>query len=106
MAKITESTPQRMTLQSGSTTLILDKDAGKATMQRKLWFWSLKPMEALLAEVASIEVDAGVDRASGIDVCNTMLVTRVGAAWALPAADKKDAEATAVAIRNFLGLKT
>jgi hypothetical protein len=105
MAKITESTPQRMTLQSGSTTLVLDKEVGNATMQRKLWFWSLKPMQTPLAEVASIEVDAGVDRASGIDVCNTMLVTRAGAAWALPAADKKDAEATAVRIREFLGLK-
>jgi hypothetical protein len=105
MAKIIESTPQRMTLQSGSTMLVLDKGAGKATMQRKLWFWSLKPMEAPLGEVASIEIDAGVDRASGIDVCNTMLVTTAGSAWALPAADKKDAEATAVAIRDFLGIK-
>ena len=104
MAKITESTPQRIVLQSGSTTLTLDKDAGKATMQRKILFWSLKPMEASLADVAEIAVDAGVDRASGIDVCNTMLVTRAGAAWALPAADKKDAEATAIAIRGFLGL--
>ncbi len=104
MAKIVESTPQRMVLQSGSTTLTLDKTAGKATMQRKLLFWNLKPMETPLAEVANFEVDAGVDRASGIEVCNTMLVTRAGAAWALPAADKKDAEATAVAMRGFLGL--
>jgi hypothetical protein len=105
MARIVESAPQRMTLQSGSTTLILDKDAAKATMQRKLLFWSLKPTETPLAEVAEIAVDAGVDRASGIEVCNTLLVTRAGAAWALPAADRKDAEATAVAIRDFLGLK-
>ncbi len=104
MAKITESTPQRMVLQSGSTTLTLDRGANKATMQRKLLFWSLKPMETLLSEVAEIAVDAGVDRASGIDVCNTMLITKAGAAWALPAADKKDAEATAVAMRGFLGL--
>jgi hypothetical protein len=105
MAKITERGPQRMILQSGSTTLILDKDAGRATMQRKLWFWSLRPMEVQLAEVASIEVDAGVDRASGVDVCNTMIITRAGAAWALPASDRKDAEATATAIGDFLGLK-
>ena len=104
MAKIVESTPQRMVLQSGSTTLTLDKTAGKATMQRKLLFWNLKPMETPLAEVANFEVDVGVDRASGIEVCNTMLVTRAGAAWALPAADKKDAETTAVAMRGFLGL--
>ena len=104
MAKIIESGVERMVLQSGSTTLTLDKAAGKATLQRKLLFWKLKPLELPLAEVAATEVDAGVDRASGIEVCNTMLVTRAGAAWALPAADKKDAEATAVAIRSFLGL--
>jgi hypothetical protein len=106
MAKITESTPQRMTLQSGSTTLILDKEAGKAIMQRKMLFWSLKPMEMALTEISSVSVDVAVDRASGVDVCSTMLVTRTGAGWALPAADKKDAETTAAAIRDFLGLKT
>jgi hypothetical protein len=105
MAKIIENVPQRLVLQSGSTTLTLDKDAGKATMQRKLLFWSLKPLEVPLSEVAEIAVDAGVDRASGIDVCNTMLVTRAGAAWALSAADKKDAEMTAAALRDFLGLR-
>jgi hypothetical protein len=105
MAKTIESTPQRMVLQSGSTTLTLDKDANKAVMQRKLLFWSLKPIEQPLTDVAEIAVDAGVDRASGVDVCNTMLISRAGAAWALPAADKKDAETTAVAVRNFLGLR-
>jgi hypothetical protein len=33
MAKIIEGTPQRMTLQSGSTTLILDKDVRHRGMQ-------------------------------------------------------------------------
>ena len=47
---------------------------------------------------------AGAPRASGVEVCNTMLVMRTGAAWALPAADKKDAEATATAMRGVLGL--
>ena len=105
MAKIIASTPRRMTLQSGSTTLILDKDAGKATMQRKLLLWSLKPMDMPLAEVTDASVDAAMDRASGVEVCSTMLVTKAGAGWALRAADKKDAEATAAAIREFLGLK-
>ena len=105
MAKIIESAPRRMVLQSGSTTLTLDKDAGKATMRRKLLFWALKPLELPLAEVAEITIDAGVDRASGVEICNTMLVTHAGAAWALSAADRKDAEATAVAMREFLGLR-
>ena len=105
MAKIIENAPQRMVLQSGSTTLTLDKTVGKATLQRKMLFWNLKPLELALTEVAEFAVDAGVDRASGVEICNTMLVTRGGAAWALPAADKKDAEATAAAMRGFLGLK-
>ena len=33
-----------------------------------------------------------------------MLVTRAGEGWALPAADKKDAESTKAAVRGFLGL--
>ena len=104
MAKITEQTAQRMVLQQGSTTLTLDKSANTATMNRKLWFWSLKPQQMPLSDISGTEIDAGVDRASGIEVCNTMLVTKGGAAWAMPAADKKDAEATAAAIRGFLGL--
>jgi len=104
MAKITESTPQRMVLQSGSTVLTLDKSAGKAVMSRKLLFWSLKPLETPLADVTEIAVDAGIDRASSVEICNTMLITRAGAAWALPANDRKDAEQTAGAMRGFLGL--
>ena len=104
MARITESTPQRMVLQSGSTTLTLDRSAGKATLQRRVLFWAVKPTELPLSEVADTTVDAGVDRASGVELCNTVLVMRSGAAWALPAADKKDAETTAVAVRGFLGL--
>ena len=105
MAKVIENAPQRMRLQAGSTTLTLDKDAGNAILQRKLLFWALKPLEVQLTEVAEVTVDAGVDRASGVDVCNTMVVTRAGAAWALPAADKQDAETTAAAMRQFLGLR-
>jgi hypothetical protein len=33
-----------------------------------------------------------------------MLLTRAGEGWALPAADKKDAEATTATVRGFLGL--
>lgn len=104
LAKTIESTQQRLVLQSGSTTVTLDKNAGTAVMQRKMLFWALKPQQLPLADIKETAVDAGVDRASGIEVCNTMLVTHTGSAWALPAADKKDAEATAVSIRQFLGL--
>jgi hypothetical protein len=61
-------------------------------------------MVAPLADLVNVEVDAGMDRASGIEVCNTMLITRAGAAWALPASDKRDAETTAAAMKQYLGL--
>ena len=105
MAKIAERTPQRMTLQSGSTKFVLDKETSKATMSRKLLLWALKPVEVPLADVVDVSVDAGVDRASGVEICNTVLVLRSGVAWSLPAADKKDAAETAAAIGNFLGLQ-
>jgi hypothetical protein len=103
MAQIVENTPQRLALRSGSTTLTLDKAADRATLQRKLLFWALKPIEHPLGEVSGSTVDVAVDRASGVEVCNTMLLMRAGEGWALPAADKKDAEASAKAIREFLG---
>jgi hypothetical protein len=56
-----------------------------------------------LTDIAEITIDAGVDRASGVEVCNTMVVMRSGEGWAMPAADKKDAEASAAAIRTFVG---
>ena len=103
---VTENTPRQLVLKSGSTTLTLDKGAGKATLQRKLLIWRLKPIEAPLSDVSDVTVDTAVDRASGFEVCHTMLVRRTGEAWALPAADKKDAETNASAIRDFLAGQT
>ncbi len=100
-----ESTPQRLVLQSGSTKLTLDKEAGKVSMQRKVLFWNRAPIEKALAEIADATVDAAVDRSSGVEVCNTMLISRAGEGWALPANDKKDAELTARQIKEFLGLR-
>ena len=65
-----------------------------------------KPIEAPLSDVSDVTVDTAVDRASGVEVCHTMLVRRTGEAWALPAADKKDAEINASAIRDFLARQT
>lgn len=103
---IAESTPRRLVVKSGSTTLTVDKDAGKVSLQRKLLFWRLKPVEAPLSDVSHIKVDSAIDRASGVEVCHTMLIRHTGEAWALPAADKKDAEINASAIRDFLGQQT
>ena len=99
-----ESTPRRLVLASGSTRLTLDKDAGKATLQRKFLFWNLKPTELPLSEFSSVTLDKAVDRASGVEIFHTMLVTRAGAAWAFPANDKAEAEKNMSALREFLAL--
>jgi hypothetical protein len=103
---IVESTPRRLVLASGSTKLTLDKDAGQASLQRKLLFWNLKPAELPLSEFSSVTLDKAVDRASGVEIFHTMLVTQAGSAWALPADDKSDAEKNAAALRAFLALQS
>jgi hypothetical protein len=100
MTKI-ERTSQRLVLQSGSTTPVLDKENARATMQRKLLFWARKPLERPLADVTTVNVDANVDRASGVELCNAVLVMRDGSAWALPHTDRKDATETADVVRTF-----
>jgi hypothetical protein len=99
-----ESTPHRLVLKAGSTTVTLDKEAGKVTMQRKMLFWSRAPFEKALSEIVDATVDTAVDRASGIEVCNTMLISRAGEGWAVHASDKKEAEANACRIKEFLAI--
>lgn len=101
---ITESTPQRLILVSGSTTLTLDKESAKATLQRKMLFWKLRPTELPLSDFSSIALDKAVDRASGVEIYHSMLITRGGAAWAFPARDKQDAEKNIAVLREFLAL--
>ena len=103
---IIESTPRRLVVTSGSTTLTLDKDAGKASLQRKFLFWNLKPTELPLSEFSAVTLDKAVDRASGVEIFHTMLVTRAGAAWALSADDKSEAEKNIAALREFLALQS
>ena len=103
MAKI-ERNPQRLVVQSGSTTLTLDKSAARASLQRRLLFWARKPIERRLEDVSQVNIDANVDRASGVELCSTMIVMRDGSAWALPLAVRKDATESADAIRDFLGI--
>ena len=101
---ILENTQTRLSIKSGLTTLTLDKMSGKITLQRKLMFWQRKPVEKPLSDVVSIAVDSGVDRASGVEICHTMVIFKAGDAWALPAADKNEAQGNATAIRDLLRL--
>jgi hypothetical protein len=93
---ILENTPTRLSIKSGATILTLNKNNGKVVLQRKLIFWQRKPIEKALSEIASISVDAGVDRASGVEICHTMVILTTGDAWALPAADKNEAQVNAI----------
>jgi hypothetical protein len=68
--------------------------------------WKRKPVEQALSQIVDVTVDAAVDRASGVEVCSTMLVSSAGGAWAVSAADSKEAAATAQRLREFLGLPT
>lgn len=101
---VIESTPRRMVLASGKTSLTLDKDADTATLQRKLLFWKLKPLETPLSGINAITTEKLVDRASGIEMFNIMLVTAGGTGWAMPAENAAHADSDASSIRTFLGL--
>jgi hypothetical protein len=104
MAKIVENTPQRLALQSGSTSVTLDKEAGTATLQRKIMFISLKPASVPLTEIADVTLDSVMDPASHAEVDHAMLKLRTGGGWVLAASDKKSANAAIAAIRSFLGM--
>jgi hypothetical protein len=104
MAKITESTPQRLVLQSGSTGVALDKSAGTATLQRKMLFISLKPVEHKLADITDVSLDTVTDAASHAEIDHIMLKLRAGGGWALAADSRQEAQALIAEIRRFLGM--
>ena len=101
---VTQSAPNRLVLQSGSTTLTLNKDADQVALQRKILFWRLKPSGVSLSQIADVSADMAVDRASGAEIWHTMLVLHTGAGWAFPAANKQEARDNIAAIRKFLDL--
>ena len=58
-----EEIPGKLVLKAGSTTLTLDKDYGKATLQKKLLLWNRKPVEFALADIDDIAVKSEKDGA-------------------------------------------
>ncbi len=99
-----ERTSQRLVLQAGATTLVLDKESGQASLRRKALLWDRKPITVPLADICKIAVTPAIDRSCGFASCYTLLVTRSGAHLELPPAAKASAEAAAQEIRAFLGL--
>ena len=100
-----ERTPTRLTLQTGGTTLVLDKEQGAASLRRKALLWERKPVSVPLGDICRVAVTPAVDRSCGFATCYTLLVTRSGNHLELPPAGKPSAEAAADAIREFLGLE-
>ena len=103
MAKI-ENTPRKLVLKEGSTTLTLDKDSGKATLQHKILLWSKKPVEFALSEIDDIAVKSDKDGLSGATIYHSVLHRRTGETTVLTTEEAKDAEATVKTLRGFVGL--
>ena len=103
MANI-ESTERKLVLKQGSTTLTLDKDASKATLQQKILLWNKKPIEFALADIDDIAVKSEKDGMSGAPIHHSVLHRRSGEITVLTTEEAKDAEATVKKLREFVGL--
>lgn len=101
---IIENTANRLILESGGATLTLDKQTKKVVFQGKGLLWKPKPREANLSEISDVVLDSGLDRASGVEICNSMVVFKDGSGWAFSAKDKVEAHSTIALIKKFLGV--
>jgi hypothetical protein len=99
-----ERTLDRLTLQSGSTSIVLDKKAGEAVLNRKLLFWARKPVTRSINSISRVKVESSVDAASKAEICSVMFLLREGGGWMLSAKDKQDATAAVAVSREFLGI--
>jgi hypothetical protein len=104
MANIAD-TPRKLVLQEGSTTLALDKETGKATLQQKILLWKKKPIEFRLADIDDISVRSVKDGLSGAEIHHSVLHRRSGEVTVLTTEEAKDAAATVDKLRGFVGLQ-
>ena len=103
MAKIENST-RKLVLKEGSTTLTLDKDSGKGTLQHKVLLWNKKPVEFALAEIDDIAVKSEQDGLSGAAIHHSVMHRRTGEITVLTTEEAKDAAATVKTLRDFVGI--
>ena len=105
---IIQSTPQRLIVQCGSrlnqTTLTLDKNDHRASVERILLFWRRRPLELPLADIEDVAVTSMMDAASGAETYQPVVRTHTGQTIAFPVTEKADADDTARRVRGFLGL--
>jgi len=98
-----ERDPERLVLRSGPATVVLDKLAGKATLERTHLPWAREPVECPLSSISGARVSTSIDASSQAEICSVTLVMREGDGWVLSAEDKQHATAAATAVREFLG---
>ncbi len=103
MANI-ENTPRKLVLKEGSTTLTLDKDSGKATLQQKILLWSKKPVEFALSDIDDIAVKSDQDGLSGATIHHSVLHRRSGEITVLTTEEAAAAAATVKTLRSFVGI--
>ena len=103
MAKI-ENSARKLVLKEGSTTLTLDKDSGKGTLQHKVLLWNKKPVEFALAEIDDIAVKSEQDGLSGAAIHHSVMHRRTGEITVLTTEEAKDAAATVKTLRDFVGI--
>ena len=99
-----ESTPSKLVLKQGATTLTLDRDSGNATLQQKLLLWKKKPVEFALSDIDDIAVKSDVDAMSGASIHHSVLHRRSGEIAVLTTEEAKDAAETVKVLRDFVGL--
>jgi hypothetical protein len=99
-----EEIPGKLVLKAGSTTLTLDKDYGKATLQKKLLLWNRKPVEFPLSDIDDIAVKSEKDGASGATIHHGVLHRRTGEITVLTTEEAKDAAETVQKLRGFIGM--
>jgi hypothetical protein len=103
MANI-EETPRKLILKAGSTTLTLDRDSDKATLQQKMLLWNKKPVEFALADIDDVAVKSDVDGLSGAAIHHGVLHKRTGEIFVLTTEEAKEAAETVKKLRGFIGL--
>ena len=105
---IVERNTERIVVQSssvlGQMTLALDKRSGRASLARKTLMWKRRPREFDLGAIKEVAVTSYKDGASGVEIHQAMLRLADDDVVPLPLADR-EAEETAQALREFLGLK-
>lgn len=100
-----ESTPQRFVLQAGAATLVLDRAARTACLQRKALLWERKPVTVALDDISGVVVAPAYERSCGFASSYLLLATHSRTEFELPPLSRADAEKAADGIRGFLGLR-